>query len=133
MRRLLSALFSAVRSVVYIDDTPTREEEIPWAAGIFEGEGCVTEVDGRFTLKVNNTDPEVIRRFDEVVQFGRVYGPYRNSERDGHRRKPFWAWVASGYDALDVMNMLAPWLTVRRLARAQTLTGLSFPVQTPPL
>jgi hypothetical protein len=111
----------------------TREEEIAWAAGIFEGEGCLTEVAGRFTLKVNNTDEEVIRRFDEVVQFGRVYGPYRNSERDGYRRKPFWAWVASDYDALDVMNMLAPWLTKRRLARAQELTGLSFPVQRLPL
>jgi hypothetical protein len=112
---------------------PTREEEIAWAAGIFEGEGCVTEVEGRFTLKVNNTDEWVILRFAEIVRLGSTYGPYRNSEKDGHRRKPFWVWTAAAENAMDVMQMLAPWLSERRLERARELTGISFPVQCLPI
>jgi hypothetical protein len=106
---------------------PTKEE-VAWAAGLFEGEGCTTESDGRFTLRLNNTDESVVRRFDEVVTWGLVYGPYRNSERDGHSRKPFWVWVASDHNAYDAFNLLAPWLSKRRLNRAYELTGIRFPV-----
>ena len=107
---------------------PTRAEEIAWAAGLFEGEGCVTEVGGTFTLALTNTDEDVVRRFDEVVGYGRLYGPYQISARDGHKRKPIWRWVASSYQALDVMQMLSPWLSKRRLDRAFELTDLRFPV-----
>jgi hypothetical protein len=112
---------------------PTRAEEIAWAAGLFEGEGCVTEIDGRFTLALNNTDEEVVRRFEEIVRLGRIYGPYENSSSDGFRRKPFWAWVAKDESALDVMQMLAPWLSTRRRSRAHELTGLRFPVESLPI
>lgn len=107
--------------------------EIAWAAGLFEGEGCITDVEGRFTLKVNNTDPWVIRRFDEIVGIGRTYGPYRNSETDGHRRKPFYVWVAAEEDAFDVTQALSPWLSPRRIQRAHELSGISFPVKTLPI
>ena len=110
---------------------PTREEEIAWAAGLFEGEGCVTEADGRLSLRLNKTDEEIIARFDEIVRFGRVYGPYQNSQYDGHKRKPFWVWMAYGTDAYDAINLLAPWLSTRRLVRAYEITGLRFPVKTP--
>jgi hypothetical protein len=112
---------------------PGRDEEIAWAAGLFEGEGCVTEVKGRFTLALKNTDEEVVRRFDAIIGLGRVYGPYKNSECDGHKRKPFWAWAASGEDAFDAMQMLALWLSKRRLQRALQLTGLHFPVLSLPI
>jgi hypothetical protein len=61
---------------------------------------------------------------------GHFYGPYKNSQRDGHVRKPFWVWTAAEEDALDVMQMLATWLSRRRLERAFELTGISFPVKT---
>jgi hypothetical protein len=104
-------------------------EEIAWAAGLFEGEGCVTDVGGRFALLVTNTDEWVIRRFDEIMPMGRVYGPYRNSEADGHRRKPFWAWQAYEENGFDAMQLLAPLLSPRRRARAYELTGIHFPKQ----
>jgi hypothetical protein len=108
---------------------PSRKEEIAWAAGLFEGEGCVTETDGRFTMRLNNTDERVVRRFDEIVVWGLVYGPYRQlRNRDGRRRKPFWVWVAQDYNAYDAFNLLAPWLSERRLQRAYELTGVRFPV-----
>ncbi len=104
-------------------------EEIAWAAGLFEGEGCITETRGRLILRIHMTDEPVVRRFDDIVTCGLVYGPYRqDNNRDGYRRKPFWAWVASDYNAYDALNLLAPWLSDRRLERAQELTGLRFPV-----
>ncbi len=93
----------------------------------------MTQVGRQFVLKVNNTDESVVQRFHEIVRLGRMYGPYSNSERDGHRRKPFWVWTASAEDALDVMQMLAPWLSDRRLERAHELTGIHFPVESLPI
>jgi hypothetical protein len=107
--------------------TPTRQERLAWAAGIFEGEGCVTEVNGRFALLVSNTDQWVVRRFDSIIECGQVYGPYRNSEADGHRRKPFWTWSAFEEDAFDAFQSMSPWLSNRRLDRAFELTGIRFP------
>ena len=108
-------------------------EEIAWAAGLFEGEGCITGVNGRFTVKVNNTDEWVILRLAEIMGFGFVYGPYHNSETDGHRRKPFWVWTAFEEAALDTVQILSPWLSPRRLGRAYELSGLRFPVQRLPI
>jgi hypothetical protein len=43
-----------------------KSGRVAWAAGIFEGEGCGTEVGSRFAVNVKNTDEWVIRRFDEA-------------------------------------------------------------------
>jgi hypothetical protein len=58
--------------VVCSDYMAAREEDIAWAAGLFEGEGCTTEVNGRFTTVVNNTDDWVIDRLFDVVGRGRT-------------------------------------------------------------
>jgi hypothetical protein len=112
---------------------PTRGEEIAWAAGLFEGEGTVTLVGTQFTLAVVNTDEEVIRRFDDVMCLGQLYGPYENPMNDGYKRKPFFRWISCEYNALDAMQLLAPWLSTRRLDRAFELTGIRFPRETLPI
>jgi hypothetical protein len=111
----------------------TREEELAWAAGLFEGEGCVTEVGDRFIIVVNNTDEWVIEWFFEILAYGRRYGPYKNSEADGQRRKPFWVGRAADEEAFDVLQLLAPWLSPRRLERAYELSGIRFPVEDLPI
>jgi hypothetical protein len=112
---------------------PSREEEVAWAAGFFEGEGCVTQVGAQFTVALVNTDKDVIDRFDDIVGIGRVYGPYEGDDQDGYKRKRVYRWVASGYDGYDVMQFLAPWLSSRRLGRAFDLTGMRFPVPSLPM
>jgi hypothetical protein len=51
-------------------------EEIAWAAGLFEGEGSITRFgrSGKFDLRVslNMTDEDVVRRFDAIVDRGKV-------------------------------------------------------------
>jgi len=68
-------------------------EEIAWAAGLFEGEGCITMTSGHAVLRLSNTDEWVVRRFAEIVGRGVVYGPYENRSNDHFVRKPFFVWV----------------------------------------
>lgn len=99
---------------------PSREE-IAWAAGLFEGEGCISQGRGILVLRLNSTDEETPLRFCRIVQGGTVYGPYRNTQRDGYARKPFWVWVGESVDALETLRLIFPWLSARRRARAQEL------------
>jgi hypothetical protein len=106
----------------------TRAEEIAWAAGDFEGEGCITESGGRLITRITNTDDSVLERFRDAVDAGTIYGPYERHERDGFDRKPVFVWVAAEDAALDVLALLGRWLSSRRLERAYELTGIRFHV-----
>src|SRR4051812_7873246 len=94
------------------------EAEIAWAAGLFEGEGCISYIRpwGRepdIQVALVMTDEDVVRRFDEIVDRGHVYDPYHPPSA-GPRRKPFWRWAAIGDPAHDVVDLLGPWLSPRR-------------------
>ena len=97
-------------------------EEIAWAAGLFEGEGCISQYQrgagDDLQLALVMTDEDVVRRFDQIVNRGIVYGPYLPFSA-GDRRKPFWRWAALGDAAHDVLDLLGPWLMSRRVAQAR--------------
>ena len=90
-------------------------QEIAWAAGLFEGEGC-------FSLQRRSTNPgscnlraalrmvdeDVVRAFAEIIGVGRVSGP---------SSKQMWEWKASGEEAEQTYALLGPWLHSRRRAR----------------
>jgi hypothetical protein len=95
------------------------DPSIAWAAGFFEGEGTITQSNGRLVVRLNNTDPEPVKRFATIVAFGAIYGPYQYASRDGHRRKPFWIWHSEEYEALEVLELLWP-LAEREATRAGT-------------
>jgi hypothetical protein len=101
---------------------PSRREEIAWAAGVFEGEGCMTVSNGRPTMRLNSTDEDTPRRFFEIVGAGKVYGPYARA----WPRKAVWIWVAYGIDAMLTVQLLSPWFGRRRRARARDLFGADF-------
>jgi hypothetical protein len=97
-------------------------EEIAWAAGLFEGEGAISHIERRGSLDLQvalvMTDEDVVRRFDEIVDRGKVYGPYLPISH-GDRRKPFWRWMALGDPGHDVLDLLGAWLSPRRIAQAR--------------
>ena len=101
---------------------PTPAEEVAWAAGLFEGEGCLTVTDGQPVMRLTSTDEDSPHRFYEIVGAGKVYGPYNQ----GPPRKPNWVWVAYAIDALLTIQLLSPWLGNRRRARAAELTVRSM-------
>jgi hypothetical protein len=94
-------------------------EDIAWAAGLFDGEGSITHTGRDLQALLKNTDLELVTRFDAIVGRGRVYGPYVHSGRDGFVRKPYWMWLAQGDAAHDVIEILALWLSRRRLEQAR--------------
>ena len=98
--------------------------EIAWAAGLFEGEGSITQNGGRLFIRLKMTDEDVVLRFAEIARYGEVYGPYNHQLRDGYVRKPYWVWLAPEYDALEVLEMLWPWLSERRRAQALALAPI---------
>lgn len=101
-------------------------EEIAWAAGLFDGEGSITHTRRDLQVSLKNTDLELVSRFDAIVARGGIYGPYEHSGRDGFVRKPFWTWVAQGDAAHEAVELLAAWLSRRRLEQAR-LHGVVTP------
>lgn len=106
-----------------------------WAAGLFEGEGCVTIVKQKSRIRrdgtpcrpegyryprlcMSLTDEDVLRRF-AVIMGGTIRGPYCNAKN----RKPIWNWQASGDDALRGATLLFPFLGNRRLKRLIEVFG----------
>jgi hypothetical protein len=112
-------------------------KEIAWAAGIFEGEGCMSLADGagrphRWRLKVSMADEDVVRRLHDTVGIGRVNGPYnsRRLKKDGTPVKPQWNWEAGpGFEKVQfVLVMFWPWLGARRKQKVrEVLTSYQRP------
>lgn len=96
----------------------TFDPEVAWAAGFFEGEGTITRSNGRLVVRLNNTDSEPVYQFAHIIRFGEVYGPYHYESRDGYRRKPFWVWLAEEFEALEVLELLWPALSIKRRSQA---------------
>lgn len=99
-------------------------ENLAWAAGLFEGEGCIT-LSGkppsgkRVVLELGMTDEDVVKKFHAIVGVGHVGGPYHPSTRPNHH-KPHWRWtVTGGRQAQAVLAALWPFLCLRRKAKAE--------------
>lgn len=106
-----------------------NREEIAWAGGLFEGEGCFTTLNQTHSLakgrsrtyrypraRVVMTDEDAIRRFHDAVGFGVVYGPLQAHSGPAH--KPVFEWQAYTFEHVQApYAMLYPWLCGRRRAR----------------
>lgn len=101
--------------------------ETAWAAGLFEGEGCLylepqsqRRPNARTArLSLVSTDEDAVQRFHSIVGVGTV-NVQRHNERQGHKRQ--WRWQAGAKrDVEDVLRKFLPWLTQRRLTKAEEL------------
>jgi hypothetical protein len=96
------------------------ETEIAWAAGLFEGEGCMSLSGGpqqygkQPTVQIAITDRDVLERFVTIVERGgvRVYKP------DGKRKTVFQWSVKRREDVLYVLGLLWPYMGERRREKA---------------
>ena len=114
--RFQEALFGADAGGPIGDPKPATWLWYPWAAGLFEAEGCVS-FDGTPAMHLVSTDKDVVERFAEVVG-GPVYGPYAQPPSTlGNPRKPQFRWRVSGRAAEAVATGLRPWLGTRRRGR----------------
>lgn len=104
-------------------NVPT-EVEIAWAAGLFEGEGCIQlpkvrrehGYDSPLRLCIQSTDEDVINKICNLIPFSRREGPHKPS---GHGIKMTYRFVIQGRHALEFSNQISPHLCSRRSERLQ--------------
>jgi hypothetical protein len=93
----------------------TSATDVAWAAGLFEGEGCISvkRQGGRAYLVIAlvTTDLDVMERFHAIVGVGHV------NQRPVRGHKMQWQWHAHSADARAVTTLFLPYLGERRLAR----------------
>lgn len=115
---------------------PNREE-LAWAAGFFDGEGCVGIVRAHekferlpfVTVSITQAHREVLDRFRAAVGVGTVHGPYK-PRKPGYL--PRYSYRAGHLPQTQaICAMLWTWLgTLKREQFKQSLTRVSFRRQT---
>jgi hypothetical protein len=106
----------------------TPDSETAWAAGFFDGEGCVSEFTTQLqtrkarylTLIVAQAATEHLERFRMAVGLGNITGPYKG-KRAHH--KPMYKWQQAGKKAHVVMETLRPFLCSTKLLRYDAIKG----------
>lgn len=103
-------------------------EELAWAGGLFEGEGCFVcyklshrKDSYRVSTTLSMTDKDVVETFCKVMGFGTVKGPY--SPSNGNKLRYVWE-VQNFRDCLKVTELLYPYLHSRRKQKADELIKL---------
>lgn len=86
-----------------------------WAAGLFEGEGSVSRKTAR--LQVKMISEQSVRRFGEVMDVGKVYGPY-GPYPSQMGKTPFFVWVAWHQEdvrsaAAALIPYVSPWMRAK--------------------
>ena len=108
---------------VNIEQTYTKSErpwieQLHWAAGLIEGEGCFSYTSQSPVIHVGSTDLDVLQDLHNFLHCGNVHGPYKRIKRFPNA-KPFYQFVASGTMAVGWMLTLYSLMKSRRRSQIQ--------------
>jgi hypothetical protein len=98
----------------------SNETDIAWAAGLFEGEGCITQEVSKHAqmLKIVSTDYDVLVKFMSIVGVGRLES--RKKAADHHKDQ--WQWRVQDAQGITlVLEMLMPHFCLRRYQKAEEM------------
>lgn len=88
-------------------------EDHAWAAGFYEGEGCIQAGKG-ISLTISQNEREPLDRFLAIFDCGTIYGPYTKN-----RKNPIFTYKVSGLDQVErIVSAMEPWLSERRKTQA---------------
>ena len=89
------------------------DNELAWAVGLFEGEGCISLLKGkkRVTLRVASTDLDVLQRFHSIVGCGQIH---TRKKRMDHWKQSYEWQAGKRQDVLRMLKQMLPWLGERR-------------------
>lgn len=92
--------------------------DIAWAAGFFEGEGCISVTKAGYpVLTITSTDKDVLLRFQRI--FNGAGGLYPRLKRQPHH-KDAWVWnTGRRADCKMILEAMLPYLGSRRTAKAE--------------
>lgn len=99
-------------------------EDIAWAAGFFDGEGCITigrEARHTVRIKVKQVEREPLDRFHRIVGAGTVHGPYRHDHGPYRKNcRPIHQFhMGKRADVVRTLNLLLPHLCSAKAERAR--------------
>lgn len=97
-----------------------------WAAGLFEGEGCIYSSGppkrSQRSLIIAMTDRDVVERFHRIVGVGRmIERPKTGVSWQAHWKTQFEWRVGNWPDILMLATEFRPWLGARRIAKLDEL------------
>ena len=103
--------------------------DIAWAAGLFEGEGSIYFCNTlkRYITTLRMTDEDVVRKFFNIIQVGKVYGPYtpKGKKKNGENYKDQWYWrCIKSSEVNSMLKIFLPYLGKRRAVK--TIEALSY-------
>jgi hypothetical protein len=109
----------------------TTREDLSWAAGIVDGEGCFSTNKTRihFSVAQSSRDgiPEILLKLKRVTGLGRIYGPFKDKRTN---RQPNYQWQVDGPEKVQAfLAMVWEWLGT--IKREQAVHVLQVGWQTP--
>ena len=97
-----------------------KREDIIWAAGLIEGEGCFTlHSKNHPYFLLDSTDEDTIDKLKETFPFTTKRGPYQNKKN--HNNKVRWRVDAFGPFAYAIMVAVYPFMQSRRKKKIEDL------------
>jgi hypothetical protein len=99
----------------------TWGEQIAWAAGFFDAEGCFSVCGDALNARITHTDAQLLHQFQDALGFGKIYGPYRPHPTTFGVRNQF-VYTISGFERVQaLMAMLWVYLSSSKRLKAMTL------------
>ncbi len=98
-----------------------------WAAGFWDGEGCVSLTHRaygyssnpipRIVLQIAQVDRRVLDKFQRIMGYGNVLGPYKPKTKNS---SPYYVWRVEGNKNLQpIFELLAPYLSEAKTEQMQ--------------
>ena len=108
----------------------TKDTDLAWAAGVFDGEGCVLlakhTTGNRKTeswllrADVANTDPKML------VKLRAIFGGTIVKKKLRDRYMPQWRWIVYGPNAASVLTAMLPYLITKKEQAEVALLSRKF-------
>jgi hypothetical protein len=114
---------------------PTNDN-IMWAAGFYEGEGCVERQPHTVGVNIVQKDPEVLYWLRDWFGGNVIYLDRAHYKGDSFGRQPIYRWRVGGDKARVFLQIIYPYLSARRKAQidgtdAFRLTGVKRDTRRP--
>jgi hypothetical protein len=97
-------------------------EELAWAAGFFDGEGCFSYMErARYGVAtIGQTDVRALERFMKAVGVGKIYGPYDYKTPGRMSKRPWWNCRAHRREHVQAIAAML-WFKLGPIKREQAL------------